>query len=302
MRSFAVLFAMAATAQAVQAQAAAPAAQAQASQEAAAGAAGGYHVVVVHNSESTSAEALVKVLTEKFNTDREKVVPLIEKIDKEGKAVVIAGSKDSCDAAALLFDEIGLKTEVRPLDATDMPSEYDNSDVVVGGAKQLTEALSKPDGILVAFHAPWCGHCKGMVEPLKEAATTLKAQGTVVMAIDGQVSGAVARQLGVRGYPTIMWLQLMDEGVTIAEHSGGRDAESLVAFAKAAPGMIEEGLAAQKAKEGKAEGGTAAEATAEATAEGGAAAGSKIGQSKVGKSKVAAKAAEEAAEIGRAHV
>ena len=211
MRSFAVLFAMAATAQAVQAQAAAPAAQAQASQEAAAAAAGGYHVVVVHNSESTSAEALVKVLTEKFNTDREKVLPLIEKIDKEGKAVVIAGSKDSCDAAALLFEEIGLKTEVRPLDATDMPSEYDNSDVVVGGAKQLTEALSKPDGILVAFHAPWCGpcrrtaaalpptlrgacglargrcgHCKGMVEPLKEAATTLKAQGTVVMAIDGQ--------------------------------------------------------------------------------------------------------------------
>ena len=29
---------------------------------------------------------------------------------------VIAGSKDSCDAAALLFEEIGLKTEVRPLD------------------------------------------------------------------------------------------------------------------------------------------------------------------------------------------
>ena len=77
-----------------------------------------------------------------------------------------------------------------------------------------------------------------------------------------QVSGAVARQLGVRAYPTIMWLQLMDEGVTIAEHTGGRDAESLIAFAKAAPGMIEEGLAAQKAKEG----------TAEGTAEGGAAA------------------------------
>jgi ATP-dependent Clp protease adapter protein ClpS len=157
MRSLTILFALAATAQAVQAQAAAPAAQAQASQEAAAAAGGGYHVVVIHNSESTSAEALAKVLTEKFNTDREKVLPLIEKIDKEGKAVVIAGSKDSCDAAAKLFDEIGLTTEVRPLDATDMPSEYDNSDVVVGGAKQLTEALSKPDGILVAFHAPWCG-------------------------------------------------------------------------------------------------------------------------------------------------
>ena len=37
-----------------------------------------------------------------------------------------------------------------------MPSEYDDSDVVVGGAKQLTAALQKPDGLLVAFHAPWC--------------------------------------------------------------------------------------------------------------------------------------------------
>ena len=164
MRCLAVFLALAATAQAVQAQAA-PAAQTQASQETAAAQAG-YHVVVLHNSESTSAEALAKVLTEKFNTDREKVLPLIEKIDKEGKAVVIAGSKDSCDAAALLFDEIGLTTEVRPLDATDMPSEYDNSDVVVGGAKQLTEALSKPDGILVAFHAPWCGHSRSRCRPL----------------------------------------------------------------------------------------------------------------------------------------
>ena len=104
-----------------------------------------------------------------------------------------------------------------------------------------------------------------------------------------QVSGAVARQLGVKGYPTVMWLQLMDEGVTVAEHSGGRDAESLVAFAKAAPGMIEEGLAAQKAKEG----GAAVEGAA--AAEGGAAAGSKMSQSKVGKSKVAAAAAAAAA-------
>ena len=88
-----------------------------------------------------------------------------------------------------------------------------------------------------------------------------------------QVSGAVARQLGVRAYPTIMWLQLMDEGVTIAEHAGGRDAASLVAFAKAAPGMIEEGVAAQKAKEGKAEGGAAEGGAAEGgAAEGGAAA------------------------------
>ena len=133
-------------------------------------------------------------------------------------------------------------------------------------------------------------HTRALDAPLVMAVGSRVARWLMVTPYAArQVSGAVARQLGVKGYPTVMWLQLMDEGVTVAEHSGGRDAESLVAFAKAAPGMIEEGLAAQKAKEG----GAAVEGAA--AAEGGAAAGSKMSQSKVGKSKVAAAAAAAAA-------
>ena len=133
-------------------------------------------------------------------------------------------------------------------------------------------------------------HTRALDAPLVVAVGSRVARWLMVTPYAArQVSGAVARQLGVKGYPTVMWLQLMDEGVTVAEHSGGRDAESLVAFAKAAPGMIEEGLAAQKAKEG----GAAVEGAA--AAEGGAAAGSKMSQSKVGKSKVAAAAAAAAA-------
>jgi len=154
LRSLLVLASLGA-ARAVQAQAAPAAEAAAASPSAAAAQAGGYHVLILHNSETASAEALAKLLTEKFDTDRERVLPIIEKIDKEGKAVVIAGAKQSCDEAAVLFEELGMKTEVRPLEATDLPSEYDDSDVVVGGAKVLTDALEKPDGLLVAFHAPW---------------------------------------------------------------------------------------------------------------------------------------------------
>jgi ATP-dependent Clp protease adapter protein ClpS len=118
-RTCLLLIAAAAAAQAAQAQAA-PSQAAQAQAEAAA-TAQGYHVLVLHNSESASAEGLAQILTEKFNTDREKVLPLIEKIDKEGKAVVIAGAKESCEEAAKTFEEIGLKTEVRPLEATGPP-------------------------------------------------------------------------------------------------------------------------------------------------------------------------------------
>ena len=79
-----------------------------------------------------------------------------------------------------------------------------------------------------------------MVEDFKQAATTLKSEGIRVAAVDGQASPAVAQQLGVRGYPTIMWLHMATkEGdeqptITIAPHNGRRDAASFVEFAKAA--------------------------------------------------------------------
>ena len=149
----------------------------------------------------------------------QKALPLLDKLNKKGSAVVVAGSKDACDKAAVQFEEIGLKTEVRPLEAADVPSEYDDSDVVVGGAKELNDALKEGNPVLVVFHAPWCGHCKTMVPAVKEAATTLKAEvpDTTVMAIDGQVSPAVVRQLGVQAYPSVLWLQLGDQ-LMLAEH------------------------------------------------------------------------------------
>ena len=279
---FGVLAALCTTAAAVQAQPAAQAAAAQAAAgaQSAEAAAAGYHVLVVQDSPTTKAEDLMSLLTDKLGAEREKALPLLDKLNKKGSAVVVAGSKDACDKAAVQFEEIGLKTEVRPLEAADVPSEYDDSDVVVGGAKELNDALKEGNPVLVVFHAPWCGHCKTMVPAVKEAATALKAEvpDTTVMAIDGQVSPAVVKQLGVQAYPSVLWLQLGDQ-LMLAEHAGARDAASLVQFVKGVPAKIEEAKVAR-----------AAEAGGEAAAaEGGAAAaGSKLGESKVGQSKVGA--------------
>lgn len=288
---FSVLAALCTTAAAVQAQPAAQAAAAQAAAgaQAAEAAAAGYHVLVVQDSPTTKAEDLMSLLTDKLGAEREKALPLLDKLNKKGSAVVVAGSKDACDKAAVQFEEIGLKTEVRPLEAADVPSEYDDSDVVVGGAKELNDALKEGNPVLVVFHAPWCGHCKTMVPAVKEAATTLKAEvpDTTVMAIDGQVSPAVVRQLGVQAYPSVLWLQLGDQ-LMLAEHAGARDAASLVEFVKGVPAKIEEAKAAKEAEAGgaaAAEGAGAAAASGEAAA---AAAGSKLGESKVGQSKVGA--------------
>ena len=68
-------------------------------------------------------------------------------VDKDGKAVVVAGSKESCEEAAAVFHEIGMKTEVRLLSKDDLPkqetgpSEYDDSDVRHGSTRALATPL-----------------------------------------------------------------------------------------------------------------------------------------------------------------
>ncbi|KAL1514439.1 hypothetical protein AB1Y20_003538 [Prymnesium parvum] len=233
-----------------------------------------YHGVELFNSDSTTLEQVLGVF-EKLGASREKVMPLIEKIDSQGKAVVVAGSKESCDSAADLFHAIGMKTEVRLLTKEDLaaPSEYDGSDVLLASAEELNELIGTGQGFMINFFAPWCGHCKTMAPAYKEAATALKPSGVRLVAMDGQAYPTIARQLGVSGYPSVKWLQMQGESLIVAEYQGGRDAASFVRFAEAA---AKEGALQPKAAAAEAEEGGAAPAKAE-----GGAAGSKLAQSKL---------------------
>ena len=49
--------------------------------------------------------------------------------------------------------------------------------------------LASHTAAALVAHGCRCGHCKGMVAPVKAVATQLKKGGIVVMAIDGQVPG-----------------------------------------------------------------------------------------------------------------
>jgi len=230
---------------------------------------------------------------EELGADKEKSDLLVKRIGENGKAVVVAGSKESCAEAAEHFHKIGMKTEVRPLLVTDLPSEYDESDVVVAGPSTLSELLDNhPSGIMVTFYAPWCGHCKTMVGDYKQAATTLKAQGIALAAIDGQMSPQLAQHLGVRAYPSIKWLKRDGENLVVAAYEGERNADAFVRFATAAhkagalkskvgQATMEGGSEGVKKAEAADEAGTAAEPPAK-SAEAAAPAKSKLGQSKVG--------------------
>ena len=66
---------------------------------------------------------------------------------------MIAGPKESCEAAAQRFEALEMRTTVRPMRASDTPSEYSGSDVLEADGAALKELMQASAGALVTFCA-----------------------------------------------------------------------------------------------------------------------------------------------------
>lgn len=56
---------------------------------------------------------------------------------------------------------------------------------------------------MVAFVAPWCGHCKALLPDWHAASRKLDGHGVKLGIVDATVETQLAQQYGVQGYPTI---------------------------------------------------------------------------------------------------
>ena len=62
--------------------------------------------------------------------------------------------------------------------------------------------FNSKDMFMVAFYAPWCGHCKNLLPEWTSAASQLK--GKVKLAkIDATENNQMASRYQIQGYPTI---------------------------------------------------------------------------------------------------
>ncbi|PFH62089.1 hypothetical protein XA68_15180 [Ophiocordyceps unilateralis] len=95
------------------------------------------------------------------------------------------------------------KTSVKHKKRAEMPSS-----VVMLNDKTFAEIIGKDKHVLVAFTAPWCGHCKNLAPTWELVAGAYALDDEVVIAkVDAESPDckAVTEAQGVASYPTIKW-------------------------------------------------------------------------------------------------
>ncbi|RSL57889.1 hypothetical protein CEP54_008044 [Fusarium duplospermum] len=118
------------------------------------------------------------------------------------------------------------KTGVKPKKKLELPSE-----VVILNDGSFAETIGGDKNVLVAFTAPWCGHCKNLAPTWEDVATDFVNDKNVVIAkVDAEApnSKAVTEQQGVKSYPTIKWFPAGSKEAVAYE--SGRSEEAILAW------------------------------------------------------------------------
>ncbi|KAF2646084.1 disulfide isomerase [Massarina eburnea CBS 473.64] len=118
------------------------------------------------------------------------------------------------------------KSGVRPKVKAKLPSQ-----IAMLDDKSFKEKVGKEQDVLVAFTAPWCGHCKSLA-PIWEtlASDFVTEPGVIIAKVDAEAenSKALATEQGVSSYPTIKYFK---KGSTEAlPYDGARTEKDFVEF------------------------------------------------------------------------
>ena len=114
-------------------------------------------------------------------------------------------------------------TQTMPMPTKDAPSASGPHKVVeLQNAAEAVEFLGKAEPGILLVYAPWCGHCKMMMNGFEAASN----QTAVRFArVEGQKAQDFMREKQVRGFPTIFTVNARGE---VGTWNKGRDTASLL--------------------------------------------------------------------------
>ncbi|SPQ21857.1 079d68e1-5746-4385-8129-f1add8dac09a [Thermothielavioides terrestris] len=105
------------------------------------------------------------------------------------------------------------------------------SSVVMLTDSTFKQHIGGDKNVLVAFTAPWCGHCKNLAPTWEKLAENFANEPNVLVAkvdADAETGKATAAEYGVKGYPTIKFFPA--GSTTPEDYSGARSEEAFVTF------------------------------------------------------------------------
>ena len=108
------------------------------------------------------------------------------------------------------------------------------SNVIQLDSSNFSEKVYNNDDVmLVAFAAPWCGHCKQLLPEWEEAANKLSGTGASLGWVDATMNESLAQEYQVQGFPTIKVFPggKGKSSLSAIDYDGGRQADQIVALA-----------------------------------------------------------------------
>ncbi|KAI2608693.1 disulfide isomerase [Hypoxylon fragiforme] len=141
---------------------------------------------------------------------------------KSAKPVDYDGGRDLESFTKYISEKTGVKAKRK----LELPSQ-----VNMLTDTTFKEIIGSDKNVLVAFTAPWCGHCKALAPTWETLAEDFVNEPNVVVAkVDAEADNSkkTAGEQGVSSYPTI---KFFPKGSTEGElYSGGRTEKDLVSF------------------------------------------------------------------------
>ncbi|KAG8861780.1 hypothetical protein FRB91_000023 [Serendipita sp. 411] len=115
------------------------------------------------------------------------------------------GGRELDDLATFVSKKSGVRSNIKP-----PPPQA----VVSGDVDNFREVVMDPKkDVLVAFTAPWCGHCKSMKPILEKVAQTFKPEKNCVIVnfdADAAQNKGIAKDYSIGSYPTLKFFPRSD--------------------------------------------------------------------------------------------